>query len=168
MCCLSGLPAGLESSAGQVPYHMNIEIGASDMFSASPLFFFSTMYFLFHLLCIREFVFSLPLPKRSILPYIPYSSPCHSSSSSQENMSWLVQNKLFQKKPSSTEFGRISLPPPCITWNSRLPSPDKRIVPVLHRSCHQSCGWRKGWLLTTVKPGISEALHWAVNIGISA
>lgn len=126
---MSGLPACMESTAGQVPYHMNIEIGVSGMFiSASPLLFFSTMYFLLWHLCFREFVLSLLLPKRSILPYISYSSPCHNSSSSHASREHVrpCAKQALPKKPSSTEFGRTSLPPLSITWSSRLPSPDQQ------------------------------------------
>lgn len=86
----------------------------------------------------------------------------------QGNMSGLVQNKLFQKSLLTQNLEGL---PPLLqalygTATSTIQTNSTGIVS--HRPCHRSSAWRKGWLLTTVKLGISESLHWAVNISTSA
>lgn len=112
---------------------------------------------------------SLPLPKRSMLPYIPCSTSHHSSSSSYASREHVraLQNKLFQKSLLIQNLEGLPSAPQAL-HGTATPTIHTNIVIVLHRPCHQSCGWRKGWLLTTVKPGVSEVLHRAVNISTSA
>lgn len=128
------------------------------------------MYFLLCCVCIREFVLSLPLPKHSILPYIPYSSPHHSSSPSCASREH-VRACAKQALPKSLLIQNFEGLRPLLQALYGTATPTDQINStgiVLHRPCHQSDGWRKGWLLTTVKLGTSESLHWAVNISTSA